>query len=58
MVRIGGIAPLFIRIGDLHVRSQFGIVELLAIYVLLGTSFIVKSVRWIFLTERKIVPWH
>lgn len=54
---IGGIIPMFVRIGGLHVRSKFGVFENLTIYVLLSTSFIDHCIWGIFPCERRVVPW-
>ena len=51
-----GVLPLFIRMGDLKVRVWFGVVENLAVPVLLGTSYIDRFVQGIFPQERKVVP--
>lgn len=48
--------PLHICIGNIHVCVWFGIVENLAVDVLVETSFIKGSVRSIFLAEGKVVP--
>lgn len=57
-VNVEGVIPMFVRIGDLRVRAWFGVVENLAVDILVGTSFIDRCIRGIFPTERKIVPWH
>lgn len=43
---------LFVKIGELRIRVWFGVVENLAIYILLGTLFIDKYIREIFSSER------
>lgn len=55
---IEGIVTLFVRIGDLSVRSGLGVVKNLDVYVDLGPSFISRCIRGIFQSERKVVPWH
>lgn len=55
VVSMEGIGPLFVRIGDLHMHALFGVVENLAVDMILGTSFIDCSVRGLFSSERKIV---
>lgn len=57
-VNVEGIVPLFIQIGDLLVRTWFGTVASLSVDVLIRTSFIYQCIRWIFPTERKLVPWQ
>lgn len=49
---------LFIRMGYLHIRTWYGIVENLAVDILLRTLFINRCIRRIFPTERQIVPCH
>lgn len=54
---VEGVVPLFVHIGDLRVWAWFGIVEMLVVDALLGTSFIDQYIHGIFPTERKFVPW-
>lgn len=58
LVPIEGIVPLSAPTGDLRVRSWFGVVESLAVNVLLGMSFIDRCIRGIFPSVPKIVRWH
>lgn len=55
---IEDIVPLFIRSNDLCVRIRFGIVEILSINVLLGTSLMDLCIHGIFSTKRKIFALH
>lgn len=48
---------LFIQIEELLVPAWFGIVENLAVDVLLGTSLVDWCIRSIFPTEQKVVSW-
>lgn len=52
------IVLLHLYIGDLEVCAWFGAVEILAVSVLLGTSFIDRFIKVIFPGERKIVPHY
>lgn len=58
VVSVEGIMHLYVRMGDLRVRSWFGVVENLVIDVLLGTSFMYRCIRRIFPSEQKIVSLH
>lgn len=49
---------LTIQIGDLCEWASFGFVELLAVDIFFGMLFIVCCTRSMFLTKRKVVPWH
>lgn len=49
---------MFVRIGDFCVRAWFGVVDNLAIDVLLGKSFNVRCIRGIFPSEGKVVTWN
>ena len=51
-----GVIPIVIRLGDLKVRVWFGVIEELAVPVLLGTSFADRFIQGIFPQERKVVP--
>lgn len=55
-VHIIGQVMLFVQLGDLHVHVQFGVVDNLAVLVLIGTSIIVTFVKGIFPMEPLIVP--
>lgn len=57
-ILLDGTILLFVKIGELRVRVWFGIVKNLAVDILLGTSFIDRYIQGIFLSERKILPWH
>lgn len=57
-VRLHETILLHLRIGDLTARVWSGIVPILAVDVLLGTSFIDLFVRSNFPSERKVVPWY
>lgn len=52
------IIPLHICIGDLCPRIWFGVVNTLALNVLLGTTYINKLIEGIFLMRRWVVPIH
>lgn len=58
VVSVDGIVPLFVHLGDLRVCTWFGVVDNLAVNLLLGTSFIDPCIGEIFPTERKVVPRH
>lgn len=49
---------MLVRVGDIRVRASSGVVENLAVYVLLGTCFILHGVRRILPSECNVVPWH
>lgn len=49
---------LFVRLGYLPVRVRFGIVENLALPVLIGTSYIDQFIKDIFPMKRMILPVH
>lgn len=57
-ISLRGKILLFISMNELSVRVLFGIVENLAIEVLLRTSFIDRYIRGNFPSERKVVPWN
>lgn len=57
-VQTDNIIPMFVRIGDLPVRAWFGVIENLAVDVLLGTSFIECCIQGIFTSECKVVLCH
>lgn len=46
--------PLFVLIGDLCIHTWFGVVNILAMDVLLGMSFFDRCIRGIFPSERKL----
>lgn len=49
---------MFLKICDLPVRVWFGVVDNLAVDVLLGTSFIDLCIQGLFPGEQKVVPLH
>lgn len=57
-VKVEGIVRTFVQIGDLRVRAWSGVVENLAVDILLGTSFIDRFIISILAGERKVVPYH
>lgn len=56
VVSIEGTIPLFVHMGTLSVRASFGVVNNLALDVLLGTSFIARRPRRVFPSKQNIVP--
>lgn len=59
-IQLWGKTLLFVRISDLHTKAYFSIVKTLAVdvQVRLGSPFIDRLIRGIFLGERNVVPWH
>lgn len=55
---VSGTITLHPRIADSPTRVAFGVVDELAVPVLLGTAFIDRFVNSIQPTERKIIPSH
>lgn len=49
---------LFNHVGDQRLRACFGIVENIAVDVLLGASFIDHCIHRTLLTEHRNLPWH
>lgn len=58
VVNIERTVPLLICKGDLLLSAGIGIFENFVVHVLLGTSFIDRSIHRIFPTEHKSVLWH
>lgn len=52
------IVPLFVRMGDLRVRTWFGVAKILTLDGMLGTSCTDRCILGIFPTEREILPWN
>lgn len=57
-ILLDGTILLFVNIGELRMRVWFGIVEILAVDILLGTSFIERYIRGLFPSDTEVLPWH
>ena len=57
-IHVDGKILLTVRLGDLTARVYFGIVERLAVPLLLGTSFIDRFIDGVFPRTRQVVPIH
>lgn len=57
-INVEGTILLHVRLGDLIVRTWFGVVANLAVPLRLGTSYIDRFVKGIFPQYRKVVPFH
>lgn len=56
LVHVKGMIMRFVRLGTLHTRVHFGVVDSLAVPLLVGTSFIDRCFKAIFPIERVIFP--
>lgn len=53
-----GVKLIHVRLGDLCFKAWFGVVTRMEVPLLLGTRFMDRFVKIIYLQERKIVPFH
>lgn len=49
---------LFVKLGNVHMQVLFGVVENLAVPLLVRTEFIERFVEWLLSIERRIVQTH
>lgn len=56
--RVKGNILFRVLLGSFCVQVRFGVVANLAVYMILVTSFLDKTLRSIFSFGRKVIPWH
>lgn len=57
-MKLVGVLQIFIKVGDMKVKLCFGVIDGLAVAVILERSFIDRFIRAIFPSKRKIVPFN